>query len=114
MRARGAPRSPRGGPRPSSCGGGPSPRAGRRQERFGVQIGEPDDREVERALETKVPRPPGREELPVEAEQPLELEEPVEPQQDEAEGAPRERGLAAGAKERAEEREVQRDLARAF
>ena len=47
---------------------GAHPRPGRRQQRLRPEVGEPDEREVEPALEADVARPPLRKELAVEAE----------------------------------------------
>ena len=74
------------------------PRAGRHEQRLGVEIREPDRGQVGEALDADVAAPPLREELPVERVEPLELEDVV----GEQEPAAHER--AAPASSRAPER----------
>ena len=86
------------------------PGAGRGEQRLGMQVGEPGERQVAPALEAEVAPPPVREELAVEAVQALELEEPVGLQQRPAQRARPEPGVVVGAQEVGEHREVQRQL----
>src|SRR3954470_16738775 len=70
--------------RGASAGGQPTaeltparPRAGRDEQRLGLEVREPDSGQVGEALDADVARPPFREELPVERIEALELEDVV-------------------------------------
>ena len=63
------------------------PQLGRREQGFGVEVGERDGRQIGDPFVAHVPRPPVGGELAVEGQEPLELEEAVEPQQAEAQDA---------------------------
>src|SRR6266511_4005634 len=89
------------------------PRARRCKQGLGLQVGEPDDREIGQALDADVARPPLREELAVEVVQALELEQPVEPEQDEPKRPPSKRRGAVRAQQVGEDGEVERKLGNA-
>src|SRR5579884_555405 len=88
------------------------PRAGRDEQRLGVEVGEPDRGQVREALDADVAAPPLREELAVEGVEALELEDVVGEQEHAADEPVDGRRHPVGSEEVGERAEVERQLPR--